>query len=111
MLTFLLLKVNIHLPQFGFKNCIIFDGGGGRSRCRSQWVGQGRIRFLPPVMSAEPLGWSGNERSAEGKEHVRSSPVCMVLGLTKTQTPEAKIMTVALGSRDLLMCPMGGISH
>lgn len=29
MLTFLLLKVNIHLPQFGFKNCIIFDGGGG----------------------------------------------------------------------------------
>lgn len=29
MLTFLLLKVNTHLPQCSFKNYIIFDGGGG----------------------------------------------------------------------------------
>lgn len=62
-------------------------------------------------MSGEPLGWSGNESSAEGKEHVSSSPVCICSRSDKDTDPEAKIMMVADGSRDLLMCHMEGIRH
>lgn len=62
-------------------------------------------------MFGEPLGWSGNEHSAEGKEHVSSSPVCIHSRSDQDIGPEAKIMMVAFGSRDLLMCHMEVISH